>query len=101
MNGTRPLKGLRTLDVSATLDEKDKKLSVYVVNRSQRKSQDVAVNLVDGRFKGKVQSYIVNSSNVKDVNTFNSPNKVVTKETSLKAKGTSFSTCSSPIHSPL
>jgi alpha-L-arabinofuranosidase len=96
MNGTRPLTGLRTLDVSATLDEKNKKLAVYAVNRSQRKSQDVDISLVDGRFKGRVQSYTVNGNNVKDTNTFKSPNKVVTKEKTLKAKGTSFTTALEP-----
>ncbi len=96
MNGTRPLTGLRTLDVSATLDEKNKKLSVYAVNRSQKKSQDVDINLIDGRFKGKVQSYTVNGNSVKDTNTFKSPNKVVTKEKTLKAKGTSFTTALEP-----
>jgi alpha-L-arabinofuranosidase len=84
--------GLRTLDVSATLDEKSKKLTVYAVNRSQKKSQDVTINLIDGRFKGKVQAYTVNGKNIKDTNTFKTPNKVVTKEKTLKAKGHSFST---------
>ncbi len=92
MNGTRPLSGIRTLDVSATRDEKTKKLSVYVVNRSEKKSQDVTVSLLDGRFKGKVQSYTVNGKNVKDVNTFKTPHKVGTTENTLKAKGNSFST---------
>jgi alpha-L-arabinofuranosidase len=88
--------GLRTLDVSATLDEKTKKLAVYAVNRSQKKSQDVTVNLVDGKFKGKVQSYVVNGSNIKDANTFKTPNKVGTKEASLKAKGSTFTTTLEP-----
>jgi alpha-L-arabinofuranosidase len=84
--------GLRLLDVSATLDEKTKKLAVYAVNRSEKKAQDVTVNLIDGRFKGKVQTYTVNGKHIKDTNTFKSPNKVVTKEGVLKAKGTSFTT---------
>jgi alpha-L-arabinofuranosidase len=96
MNGTRPLTGIRTLDVSATLDETTKKLSVYAINRSEKKSQDVTVNLIDGRFKGRVQAYTVNGNNVKDTNTFKSPNKVVTKEKTLKAKGTSFSATLEP-----
>ena len=96
MNNNRSLNGIRVLDVSATLDEEAKKLAVYIVNRSEKKDQDVTIDVSDGRFKGKVQSYIVNGAKVKDSNTFRSPNKVGTKEASLKAKGSSFTTTLEP-----
>ena len=41
-NGTRSLNGIRTLDVSATLDEDKKQLAVYIVNRSENDASDVA-----------------------------------------------------------
>jgi alpha-L-arabinofuranosidase len=88
--------GLRTLDVSATLDEKSKKLTVYAVNRSQGNSQDVSVNLVDGQFKGDVVGYIVNGADIKTINTFDEPNNVGSRECRYTAQGSSFTTTLEP-----
>ena len=49
--------GLRTLDVSATL--KDKKVSVYIVNRSLEESE-VQLELQSGSFTGAGKAYVVN-----------------------------------------
>ena len=40
--------GIRTLDVTATLDESRKQLVVYVVNRSQAEAMETTISLADG-----------------------------------------------------
>ena len=95
-NGNRSLNGIRTLDVSATLDEANKKLAVYVVNRTADKASDVTIDLQDGSFKGGGKRYLVNGSDIKMVNSFESPDNVVTKESEIGASGSSFSTTLEP-----
>jgi alpha-L-arabinofuranosidase len=80
-------KSVRTLDVSATLDEGKKQLAVYVVNRSQSKQMDTVLQLNSGEFKGKVKAYTVNGPDIKSENTFSAPDKVKTKETAITAHG--------------
>lgn len=72
--------GVRTLDVTATLDEQQRKLSVYVVNRSQDETQETTIVLNSGRFGGDVTAYVVNGSDIKAENTFSTPNAVSTTE---------------------
>src|SRR5690606_7703277 len=56
---------LRTLDVSATLDEQRKSLSVYVVNRSQTDALETTITLDGGHFTSEVQVHIVNGPEIK------------------------------------
>ena len=79
--------GLRTLDVSATLQ--DKQLSVYLVNRSLKESE-VTLDLHDSHFTGNAMSYIVNGPDIKAENTQDTPDQVHTKESSISAQGSSF-----------
>jgi alpha-L-arabinofuranosidase len=87
---------LRRLDVSATLDEGNKKMTVYLVNRTESKESETTINLLTGRFAGNVQAYIVNGPDVKAENTFDTPSKVCTKEQTLTADGTSFTVTLEP-----
>ena len=72
--------GLRVLDVSATLDEQRKSLSLYVVNRSQTDAMETTITLDSGHFAGPVRAYVVNGPDIKAENTFANPNQVVTTE---------------------
>ena len=49
----RAYKGIRTLDVAATLDESRKQLVVYVVNQSEREAMETTISLTSGRVYGK------------------------------------------------
>lgn len=79
--------GIRTLDVSATLDEAKKQLAVYVVNRSQSREMETVLQLMEGHFKGRVIAYTVNGKDIKANNTFASPHNVITRETAVTAHG--------------
>ncbi len=79
--------GIRTLDVSATLDEAKKRLSVYVVNRSEKDAQETVIRLDRGSFTGKARVLTVNGPDIKAVNTFDTPDSVVTRETTVPAEG--------------
>jgi len=72
--------GLRVLDVSATLEEDQKKLSVYVVNRSQDEAMETTLSLESGWFAGPVHAHVVNGPDIKAENTFAQPNQVGTVE---------------------
>jgi alpha-N-arabinofuranosidase len=83
--------GVRVLDVSASLDEAQKRLSVYVVNRSQNEAMETTIALDSGCFAGPVQAYVVNGPNIKSENTFATPNQVGTSEARYTAdKQTAF-----------
>ncbi len=82
--------GVRTLDVSATLDEARKQLVLYVVNRSLTEAMETSIRLTTGRFTGTVRAFTINGSDIKAENTFDAPNEVTTKGNSLTAKGQSL-----------
>jgi len=82
--------GVRTLDVTATLDEPRKQLVVYVVNRSQTEAMETTISLADGQFVGSVQVSLVNGPDIKAENTFEKPNQVGTREATLEALGQSL-----------
>ncbi|MBA7698585.1 Exo-alpha-(1-_6)-L-arabinofuranosidase [subsurface metagenome] len=82
--------GIRTLDVSATLDEAQKQLVLYVVNRSQPEAMETTISLTTGRFTGNVRAFVVNGPDIKAENTFDTPNVVGTSENTLIAKGQSL-----------
>ncbi len=92
------LAGVRTLDVSATLDSARKELVVYVVNRSATLAEDTTITLTDGRFRDKVTALVINGPNVESANTFERPREVETRESVLQASGSSL-TCSLGPHS--
>jgi alpha-N-arabinofuranosidase len=83
----RSYTGIRTLDVTATLDEAHKQLVVYVVNQSKNETMDTTISLTSGQFTGNVKMSIVNGPDIKSENTYENPNQVVTRETTLKASG--------------
>jgi len=80
-------KGVRTLDVSATLNETKKQIVVYVVNRNQSREMETTLQLTAGEFKDRIKVYIVNGPGLKAENTFASPDKIKTKGTSVTANG--------------
>jgi alpha-L-arabinofuranosidase len=80
------VKGIRTLDVSATLDKASKQLAVYIVNRSL-KATDACLQLSSGTFADKVNVFTVNGPDIKAENTFASPDKIKTAQTELQPKG--------------
>lgn len=82
--------GVRVLDVAATLDEKQKSLSVYVVNRSTTEAIESTISLASGRFGGQVHVSIVNGPDIRAENTFQSPNKVGTSQAALTADKEAF-----------
>jgi alpha-N-arabinofuranosidase len=86
----RAYKGVRTLDVAATLDEAKKRLVVYVVNQSEREAMETTISLTTGEFTGSVQVSVVNGPDIKAENTDEKPNQVVTRQTAVKAAGKSF-----------
>lgn len=88
--------GVRTLDVSATLDEVNKQVAIYIVNRSKSKESDIQVQLTGGKFKAKVTVYTVNGLDIKTENTFASPANVLTRETPLNAKGNTLNVTLEP-----
>ncbi len=79
-----PYSGVRVLDVTATLDERKRSLSVYVVNRSQDEAMDTTISLASGSFGGDVHAYVINGSDVRAENTFAHPNAVQTVEQTYK-----------------
>ena len=82
--------GLRTLDVSATLDERRKQLVVYAVNRSEKHPMETTVHLADGRFGGSARAFVVNGPSIESENTFERPNEVGVREASVEASGSSL-----------
>jgi alpha-N-arabinofuranosidase len=83
-------KGIRTLDVTTTLDESRKQMVVYVVNQSSKDAIETAISLTSGTFAGSVQVSVVNGPDTKSENTEEQPNNVSTKESTLKVTGKSF-----------
>ena len=83
--------GVRTLDVSATLDEAKKELAVFVVNRSPSQEMQTVLQLTRGEFKGKVIVRTVNGPDIKSENTFAAPHNVSARETSASARGRTLS----------
>jgi alpha-N-arabinofuranosidase len=79
--------GVRTLDISATLDERKRQLVIYVVNRSRDKEIETSIQLTIGVFGGDIKTYIVNGPDIKAENTFETPEEVQIKERKLTARG--------------
>jgi len=82
--------GIRTLDVSATLNESRKQLVVYVINRSKAEPMETEISLAEGQFTGSIQASVINGPDIKSTNTLEKPNEVGLKETTIEASGKSF-----------
>jgi alpha-N-arabinofuranosidase len=82
--------GIRTLDVTATLDQARKQLVVFVVNQSKVKAMETTVSLANGQFSGSIQVSVINGPDIKSENTEEKPNQVGVKETVIKVSGKSF-----------
>ncbi|MBN2238910.1 MAG: hypothetical protein JW712_03975 [Dehalococcoidales bacterium] len=90
--------GVRTLDVSATLDDEKKQVALYVVNRSHKQFLDAEIQLTSGTINGEIGIYSVNGPDIKSENTFDTPEEVKTTESVLNAGGKSV-TCIFEPHS--
>ena len=80
-------KGVRTLDVSATLHEANKQVILYAVNRSESQAMETSIQLINGEFTSNVTAFVINAPDIKAENTFKSPNKTQIKESKHKARG--------------
>lgn len=80
--------GVRVLDVAATLDQR--RLALFVVNRTQDRASEVEIHLETGRFAGSGQCWIVNGPDIKAENTFEAPNEVTARQAPVAASGSSL-----------
>jgi alpha-N-arabinofuranosidase len=79
-------KGVRTLDVTATLDAAARQLVLYVVNRSRDQTMEAELSLASGAFAGAV-ARVVNGPDIKAENSFDAPDTVGTVENPVAAAG--------------
>ena len=80
--------GIRTLDVTATIDGAGKQLSVFVVNRSQTDAIETTLTLDSGEFAGPVRASVVNGPHIKAENSFvETPDQVSVSESKFVASG--------------
>ncbi|MGP8080151.1 MAG: alpha-L-arabinofuranosidase C-terminal domain-containing protein [Dehalococcoidales bacterium] len=86
----RSYSGIRTLDVSATLDTAHRQLVVYVVNQSQDKALETTVSLDSGAFAGNIKVSVINGPYTKVENTEETPNQVGLHDTNISISGKSF-----------
>jgi alpha-N-arabinofuranosidase len=89
-------RGVRTLDVSASLDPDRGRLSVHVVNRHTMDALETVVELAGGAFGGSVQIETITGPDLKAVNTFDRPDCVTTTTRRVDVTDTSRFTCSLP-----
>jgi alpha-N-arabinofuranosidase len=80
-------KGVRTLDVAATLDDDQKRLTIYVINRSRTKEMETTIQLTNGEFVGDTKVNTVNGPDIKVKNTFKSPDMIQINERKLIPQG--------------
>lgn len=79
--------GVRVLDVTATLDAAGRRLTLFVVNRTQSDPSEATIALAAGRFAGPAWAYVVNGPDIKAANRFDAPETVQTRDLALKAEG--------------
>ena len=79
--------GLRTLDVSGTLDEDESRVTLFVVNRSLDRAAETEIQCQQGQFGGRGTATIVNGTGPKAANSWEDPNQVVSREESLAPDG--------------
>lgn len=78
---------VRFLDVAATLDTANKKLSLFVVNRSPDAEIETEISVLEGQFSGSGRAHVINGADVQTVNSFDVPDAVTTREAALSASG--------------
>jgi alpha-L-arabinofuranosidase len=85
--------GVRLLDVSASLDEQSRRISVYIVNRDPDGPREVEVNLTDVRPRSDVEVHTITGPAATAINTFDDPTRVATttRQGSI-GSGSTFST---------
>ena len=81
---------VRLLDVSATLDEAGRRLSVYVVNRSPVEALETELLLDAASFAGEGTAATINGPDVRSVNTFEAPDTVTTRRQAVEATGNRY-----------
>jgi alpha-N-arabinofuranosidase len=75
--------GVRTLDVSSSVDRSERRLSVHVVNRHPSDVLEVEIELDGGTFAGSLEVITITGEHLKTTNTFASPNAVTPTEQQL------------------
>jgi alpha-N-arabinofuranosidase len=91
--------GVRTLDVSASLDPPAKRLSVHVVNRDPTDAQDAVIELGGGSFRGDLRVSTVTGPSLSASNTFAHPDAVGAAEESREIPPSHRYACSFPARS--
>lgn len=81
--------GLRALDVSATLDDRARKLTIFVVNRNQTAEMETTITLDGGQFAGTGCAWVVNGPDIKAENSFSDPDRVSATRAEVTAGSTS------------
>ena len=82
--------GLRTLDVSATIDASGKKLSLFVINRSLTETLETTISLADASFAGEVAVSVCDGPDIKAENSFEQPEQVTVTNSKDQARGSKF-----------
>ncbi|MCC6616116.1 MAG: alpha-N-arabinofuranosidase [Anaerolineae bacterium] len=88
--------GVRVLDVAATLRADANEIVVYVVNRGRMDAVETTLTLAEGAFAGPVDLHVVNGPDVKAENSFDAPDVVGTRGTTLQAEGRSLTVAFEP-----
>lgn len=83
--------GVRTLDVTATLDSDAGEVVLFVINRSENESIEAEIALAAGRFNGTAQASVVNGPGIKAENLYGQPAQVVSSTTSFESDGATLS----------
>jgi alpha-N-arabinofuranosidase len=78
--------GVRTLDVSATLDLGGSRLTLFIVNRSLEATR-VSVRMQEGEYGGEGRLYVVHGDGPEAVNSFENRNAVGVAEKAVTAWG--------------
>jgi alpha-N-arabinofuranosidase len=87
---------VRFLDVTATLDPDGKRLALNVVNRSHDREMETDICLTGARFRGPARASVINGPHVKAANTFEQPELVGVRESSIEAQASSATVAFEP-----
>jgi alpha-N-arabinofuranosidase len=69
---------VRKLDVSSTLDEDARRVSVYVVNRDVESAREIEIRFASGRPKPSVEVHTITGPDAGASNTFDDPRRIAT-----------------------
>jgi alpha-N-arabinofuranosidase len=85
--------GVRLLDVAASLDERARRVSVYIVNRDPAGPQEAEVRFADARPQSEVSIHTITGPGATAVNTWDEPTRVITATSQLSmGPGAAFTT---------